>query len=140
MNKITDVVIKPLNSATCKPFTMHYTQNGTKKSWDLLLVDDTVMVLVYNVSRKVLLFQKLFSPAVYYGNVPEEERKDRIDTEKYPPDLGLILQFCGTQVTNKGNLVEDAKKAVLDAFGRFIVCFNASKSKVMFSSQDIRCL
>lgn len=117
MNKITDVIIKPLNSTVFKPFTMHYTQNGVKKSWDLLIVEDTVVVVVYNTTRKVLFFQKLFKPAVYYGNVPEEERKERIDTEKYPPELGITFQFCSKAVSNKENLVEDARQAVANAFG-----------------------
>lgn len=117
MNKITDVIIKPLNNAQFKPFTMHYTQNGVKKTWDLLIVEDSVVVVVYNVTRKVLLFQKQFKPSVYYGNVPEEERKEKIDTEKYPPDFGIVLQFCSKAVKNEKDLVEVAKETVADAFG-----------------------
>lgn len=117
MNKITDIVVKPLNSTVCKPFTMHYTQNGVKKTWDLLIVEDSVIVVVYNISKKVLLFQKLFKPAVYYGNIPEEDRKEMIDTKKYPPELGTTLQFCNMAVVNKENLPENAKQAVENAFG-----------------------
>lgn len=118
MNKITDVLIKPLNSTTCKPFTMRYTQNGVNKSWDLLIVEDSVVVIVYNITRKVLLFQKTFKPAVYYGNVPEEERKERIDTEKYPPDLGITYQFCSKPVkSEQEDLVEAARETVAKAFG-----------------------
>lgn len=122
MNKITDVIIKPLNSTICKPFTMHYTQNGKKKTWDLLIADDSVVVVVYNTTRKVMLFQKLFKAAVYYGNIPEEERKGIVDTEKYPPDLGITLQFCSKAVTNKDRLVEDARQAVANTFGK-LLCY-----------------
>lgn len=121
MNKITDVLIKPLNSTTCKPFTLHYTQNGVKKTWDLLVIEDSVMVLVYNITRKVLLFQKLFKPSVYYGCIPEEDRKESIDTEKYSPELGICLQFCLKSVKDK-KCIEVAQEAVANAFGMSTIC------------------
>lgn len=122
MNKITDVIIKPLNSTVCKPFTLHYTQNGFKKTWDLVIADDNIVVLVYNITRQVLLFQKLFKPSVYYSAVPENERNERIDTEKYPPDLGITLEFCNSEVKDKADLVEEARKTVQSAFGMYNVC------------------
>lgn len=137
MNKITDVIIKPLNSTVCKPFTMHYTQNGVKKSWDLLIVEDSVVVIVYNISRKVLLFQKLFKPAVYYGNVPEEERNERIDTEKYPPDLGITYQFCSQAVKSGDDLVNAARKTVENAFGMYAKrLLNKQRTLLLFISCD----
>lgn len=127
MDKITHVKIKPLNSTLYKPFTLHYTQNGTRKTWDLLIIEDTIAVLVYNLSRNSLLFLKQFRPAVYYGSVPENDRKDTINTKKYPPEMGITIELCSAVVTNTQSVIEDVKQAVMTTFGYDIPATNIQK-------------
>lgn len=117
MFNISDVRVKPLGVSDFKPFTMHYTQNGVKKTWDLLVVDERIVVIVHNVTKNTLLFLRQFRPAVYYGSIPEKDRKDVIDTEKYPPELGISTELCCRSITNKCSHVTDAKDEVFHAFG-----------------------
>ncbi|KAJ8957680.1 hypothetical protein NQ318_017572 [Aromia moschata] len=117
MDKVSDVTVKPLDkSIYMKPFTMHYIQNGTKKTWDLLSVHDSVAIIIYNITRDVLIFVKQFRPAVYFGTIPEEERKvdNKIDTEKYPPELGITIELCAGIVDKDLPLDVIAKEEVLE--------------------------
>ncbi|KAJ8984202.1 hypothetical protein NQ317_011111, partial [Molorchus minor] len=120
MDTISDVVIKPLEkSIYMKPFTMHFTQNGTKRTWDLLSVHDSVAIIIYNITRDVLIFVKQFRPAVYFGTIPEEERKVNavIDTQKYPAELGITIELCAGIVDKNLPLAEIAKEEVLEECG-----------------------
>ncbi|CAH1371197.1 unnamed protein product [Tenebrio molitor] len=118
MNKVKDVVIKPLDkSIYLQPHTMHFTQNGLKRTWDLLEVHDSVAILLHNIQRNTLIFVKQFRPPVYYGSIPEEDRKNEIDVNKYPPDLGVTLELCAGLVDKDSSLVQIAKEEVLEECG-----------------------
>lgn len=120
MDKIGNVVIKPLEkSIYMKPYTMHFTQNGTKRTWDLLTVHDSVAILIYNISRNVLIFVKQFRPAVYVGTIPEEDRKLNvdIDVKKYPADLGITVELCAGIVDKNLSVEEIAKEEILEECG-----------------------
>lgn len=117
MNDISNVRVKPFSSSEYKPFTMHYVQNGVKKTWDLLVLDERVVVIVFNTTKNTLLFLRQFRPAVYYGSIPEEDRKEIIDTNKYSPELGITVELCCRKVSNQSSHSEDAKAEVLGTFG-----------------------
>jgi UDP-sugar diphosphatase len=118
MNKVKDVVIKPLDkSIYLQPHTMHFTQNGLKRTWDLLEVHDSVAILLHNIQRNTLIFVKQFRPPVYYGSIPEKDRKNEIDVNKYPPDLGVTLELCAGLVDKDSSLVQIAKEEVLEECG-----------------------
>jgi UDP-sugar diphosphatase len=118
MNKVKDVVIKPLDkSIYLQPHTMHFTQNGLKRTWDLLEVHDSVAILLHNIQRNTLIFVKQFRPPVYYGSIPEEDRKNEIDVNKYPPDLGVTLELCAGLVDKDSSLLQIAKEEVLEECG-----------------------
>ncbi|KAJ8914383.1 hypothetical protein NQ315_017473 [Exocentrus adspersus] len=118
MDKISEITIKPLEkSIYLKPYTMHFVQNGFKKTWDLLTVHDSVAVVIYNITRNVLVFVKQFRPAVYYGTIPVEDRKSEIDILKYPPRIGITLELCAGIVDKKITLKEIAKEEILEECG-----------------------
>lgn len=64
MQNLSDLRYGPLpdDSPYVKPFRFHYKQNGVEKSWDLLKVHDSVAIILYNVTRNVLIFVKQFRP------------------------------------------------------------------------------
>ncbi|GJQ85808.1 hypothetical protein Trydic_g20364 [Trypoxylus dichotomus] len=96
---------------------MYYTQNGKEKSWDLLAIHDSVSIIIYNVTRNVLVLVKQFRPAVYLGSIPECDRKESIDTGKYPADLGITLELCAGIVDKDLSLEEIAAEEVLEECG-----------------------
>ncbi|EFA01723.1 uridine diphosphate glucose pyrophosphatase NUDT14 [Tribolium castaneum] len=118
MNKISDVVLKPLEkSIYVKPQTMHFVQNGRKRTWDLLDVHDSVAILLHNTRKQTLIFVKQFRPPVYFGSIPEEDRKGTIDVNKYPAELGITLEMCAGLVDKDKPLVEIAKEEILEECG-----------------------
>ncbi|XP_050311692.1 uridine diphosphate glucose pyrophosphatase NUDT14-like [Anthonomus grandis grandis] len=120
MEKITDVIMRPLeNSIYVKPYRMHFTQNGRKKDWDLLGVHESVAIVIFNVTRRVLVLVKQFRPAVYLGTIDPADRQVgcEIDTEKYPPRRGITLEVCAGIVDKKLPLVEIAREEILEECG-----------------------
>lgn len=120
MDKISNVIVKPLEkSIYMKPFTMHFEQNDNKRTWDLIAVHDSVAILIYNISRNVLVLVKQFRPAVYFGSVPDHDRKlgEEIDVKKYPAELGITIEVCAGIVDKKKSETEIAKEEVLEECG-----------------------
>lgn len=63
MQDLQDVYISPLpDSPYVKPFRLNFKQNGMSKNWDLLEVHDSVAIIIYNISRNVLIMVKQFRP------------------------------------------------------------------------------
>ncbi|XP_013193719.1 uridine diphosphate glucose pyrophosphatase NUDT14 [Amyelois transitella] len=119
MEDLTDVFLTPLpESPYVKPLRFNYTQNGKRKTWDLLHVHDSVAIIVFNVSRKVLVFVKQFRPAVYYNCISDEDRENSvIDTEKYPASLGICLEMCAGIIDKKLSIEDIAREEVLEECG-----------------------
>ncbi|KAF4070795.1 hypothetical protein AMELA_G00277600 [Ameiurus melas] len=66
MEQINNVEVVPCSSSNyLKPFTVHYSQNGTKKSWDFMRTHDSVSVLIFNTTSHCFILVKQFRPAVY---------------------------------------------------------------------------
>ncbi|CAH1123226.1 unnamed protein product [Ceutorhynchus assimilis] len=120
MNKISDVVMRKLEkSIYLKPYTMHFTQNGHKKTWDLLGIHDSVCIIIYNITRNVLVLVKQFRPPVYLGTIDPEDRKvdQPIDTKKYPTENGITIEVCAGIVDKNLSLAEIAREEVFEECG-----------------------
>lgn len=120
MDKLSNVLIKPLEkSKYVTPYTLYFEQNGHKKTWDLLAVHESVAIILYNISRNVLVLVKQFRPAVYLGSIPEEDRKigTEIDVEKYPANIGITIELCAGIVDKQLSDAEIAKEEILEECG-----------------------
>ncbi|XP_013778963.1 uridine diphosphate glucose pyrophosphatase-like isoform X3 [Limulus polyphemus] len=118
MEKIDNVRISECeNSLYIRPARMRYTQNGKEKIWDLMKVHDSVAIVIFNISRQVLVFVKQFRPAVYYNSLPAEETGPTIDTSKYPPSEGITIELCAGIVDKDKCLEEIAKDEILEECG-----------------------
>ncbi|XP_041969852.1 uridine diphosphate glucose pyrophosphatase NUDT14-like [Aricia agestis] len=119
MDDLKNVYLSPLpDSPYVKPFRMNYTQNGKEKNWDLLEVHDSVAIIIFNVTRNVIIFVKQFRPAIYYNSIaPEDRKKNVIDTKKYPASLGYALEMCAGIVDKDKPLIEIAREEVLEECG-----------------------
>ncbi|XP_078000933.1 uridine diphosphate glucose pyrophosphatase NUDT14-like [Glandiceps talaboti] len=115
-DRISDVHILPCSdSKYIKPFTINYTQNGEQKKWDYTKVHDSVIIMIFNVTRKVFVMVKQFRPAVYVSKV--EIANDKVDTDKYPGSIGMTYELCAGIVDKQCSLQELAAAEVLDETG-----------------------
>ncbi|KAJ9589323.1 hypothetical protein L9F63_017482 [Diploptera punctata] len=118
MDKINDIEIKPLGKSNfITPLRMQYTQNGVKKIWDLIRIHNSVCIIIFNTTRKVLVFVKQFRPAVYFAGIPDKDRQTTIDTVKYPPEQGITIELCAGIVDKNVSLEEIARIEVLEECG-----------------------
>lgn len=128
MNNLTSAVIKPLEkSIYLKPYTMHFTQNGVPRTWDLIRVHDSVAIIIYNISRDKLVFVRQFRPAVYYGSIPQDDCKDVINVEKYPAELGFTIELCAGIVDKDKPLEEIAAEEVFEECGYHVTAESLEK-------------
>ena len=56
-----------------RPLRLRYEQDKKEKIWDVVVVHASVYVMVYNVTRKKLVFVKQFRPAVYFSAAKKEQ-------------------------------------------------------------------
>lgn len=118
MLNISDVRLGPFkDSIYVKPFQMLYNQNGFNKTWDLIECHASVAIILFNATRNVLVCVKQFRPGVYINRIPKEDRKDTIDTVKYPPSLGLSLEFCAGMMDKNKPPEVTAAEEVLEECG-----------------------
>ncbi|CAL8133137.1 unnamed protein product [Orchesella dallaii] len=137
--KIENVTVVPLeNSAFLKPVRMVFTQNGQKRYWDLAKVHDSVTCLLYNSSRKVLIFVKQFRPSVFFfralppscssTNSIDELTRTSIDWTTLSPKLGITLELCTGVVDDAtSTLAELMRREVLEECGYQVPLENFSK-------------
>lgn len=104
----------PINSDWVKPIRLKYTQDGREKIWDTLSAENSVNVIIFNVSRKKLVLVKQFRPPIYCSHVPNG---GKIDVAKYPASLGVTLELCGGLVDKQKSIVEIAKDEVQEECG-----------------------
>lgn len=64
MENIKNVRFGPLpeNSSEFKPFRMYYCQNRSEKNWDLIKVQNSVTIIIYNKTSNKLVLIKQFRP------------------------------------------------------------------------------
>ncbi|XP_026280719.1 uridine diphosphate glucose pyrophosphatase NUDT14 isoform X2 [Frankliniella occidentalis] len=105
-------------SAFVKPLSLEFRQNGKRRKWDMIKVHDSVTIIIFNITRQKLICVKQFRPAVYFSSIPEDDRKSGIiDTTKYPPSIGITLEFCAGIVDKNKSLAETAREEVLEECG-----------------------
>lgn len=138
MLKIADIKIGKLqDSQYVIPFRMMYSQNGVSKIWDLVKSHGSVAVIIFNISRNVLICVKQFRPGVYLNSIPDCDKTDPINTSKYPPDLGLTLEFCAGIIDKNKSLEEIAAEEVLEECGYQVNPSNLEKIQTFRCSVGI---
>uniref|UniRef100_A0A1B6M416 Uridine diphosphate glucose pyrophosphatase NUDT14 n=1 Tax=Graphocephala atropunctata TaxID=36148 RepID=A0A1B6M416_9HEMI len=110
-------ISKTIDSKYVKPFSINYTLNGFKKTWDLIETHNSVSIVIYNYTRNVLVFVKQFRPGVYINSIPEEDRVNPIDTNKYPSSLGVTIELCAGIIDKDKPLEQIAREEVLEECG-----------------------
>ncbi|KZC06530.1 PREDICTED: uridine diphosphate glucose pyrophosphatase-like [Dufourea novaeangliae] len=105
----------PTDSPWIRPIRLHYQQDGERRDWDVVKVHDGVSVIIFNTSRKKLVFVRQFRPAFLYTILPEA--CGPVDLEKYPPKLGLSLELCAGIVDKDQPLVEIARDELREECG-----------------------
>lgn len=99
------------------PCTMEYALNGRLKKGDIFAERDSVIIVVYNVSREVLVFVKQFRPALYVHDVPACDKAKEIDVEKYPACSAVTVELCAGLVDKKLPVERIAQEEVLEECG-----------------------
>lgn len=105
----------PIDSPWIRPVRIHYQQDGEQKVWDVVRAHDSVSIIVFNTSRKKLVFVRQFRPAFFYTFVPE--KLGTVDLEQYPPSLGLTLELCAGIVDKDKSIVEIARDELREECG-----------------------
>jgi UDP-sugar diphosphatase len=102
--KIKNISIEDINESKYLNLQrIHYEQDGSKKSWDITTVHDSVAILIYKTDTDELLLVKQFRPAIYLKNndgFTYELCAGIIDKEKSIEDIAKeeILEECGFYV------------------------------------------
>ena len=109
------VVPMPPDSPYITPLRLNYIQDGREKSWDIIRTHDGVYIIIFNISRKKLIFVRQFRPALYFSAT--SEKLEEIDVKKYPAKLGLSLELCAGMVDKNKSLVEIAREEVIEECG-----------------------
>ncbi|XP_015116374.1 uridine diphosphate glucose pyrophosphatase [Diachasma alloeum] len=105
----------PKDSPWLRPVRISFMQDGKAKNWDVSRIHDSVAIIIYNTTRKKLVFVRQFRPAVYYGILPEKHQD--VDTKQYPPEAGLTLELCAGIIDKNLPLVEIARDELKEEVG-----------------------
>ncbi|XP_078089352.1 uridine diphosphate glucose pyrophosphatase NUDT14 [Mustelus asterias] len=141
MDALSEVTLGPCrDSRFLRPLRVHYTQNGTRKSWDFMKTHDSVSVLIYNSTRESFILVKQFRPAVYMcecarqGILPapvttgDDTPEARVPTELLPASAGVTYELCAGIVDKPElSLQEIAKEEVLEECGYNVPVENLRK-------------
>ncbi|CAG9832114.1 unnamed protein product [Diabrotica balteata] len=118
MEKVSEVFLtKYIPTIYTFPRTIQYLQNGKEKSCDVLAERDGVIIIVYNSTRNVLVLVKQFRASAYIQKVSEEDRIKTVDTQKYPAELGITLEFCAGLEDKSLPSEEIAKEEIFEECG-----------------------
>lgn len=99
----------PHDSPWIKTIRMNYLQDKTPKSWDMIKSHEGVAIIVFNTTRKKLIFVRQLRPVYYVAAIPEDDRNaSQVDVKKHPATLGLTLELCAGMVDKDKSIVEIA--------------------------------
>ncbi|XP_048831537.1 uridine diphosphate glucose pyrophosphatase NUDT14-like isoform X1 [Brienomyrus brachyistius] len=88
MEQINNIQVVPCTSSDMlKPFRVHYSQNGTRKSWDFMQTHDSVSVLIFNTTCHCFILVKQFRPAAVYMCEWEKSQPEKVK-EKVSEEAG----------------------------------------------------
>ncbi|KAG5322766.1 NUD14 pyrophosphatase, partial [Pseudoatta argentina] len=104
----------PQDSPWLRSIRLHYLHDGQSKNWDVITMHDSVCIIVFNTSRRKLVFVRQFRPAVYYASL---EKQETIDVKRYPATLGITLELCAGIVDKDTSLVEIAREELKEECG-----------------------
>ena len=107
---IIDKVTECSNSDFIKPKRIHYRQKGIKKSWDIVKTHDSVVILLYHITKKSFVLVKQFRPAVYLNN-----------------KNGFTYELCAGIVDKDKSLKMIAKEEILEETGYDVKLANIKK-------------
>lgn len=109
------------------PCSMQYTQNSHQRKGDIFAERDSVIIVVYNATRNVLLFVKQFRAAVYIHDIPECDRTSIIDVGKYQANNAITIELCAGLVDKKLPIEVIAQEEVLEECGYDVPLSNLQK-------------
>ena len=117
MLNLTEVRFGPFphDSPWLRPVRMNFIQDGKTKNWDLMSAHESVSIVVFNISRKKLIFVRQFRPAAYFACLPE--KSELVDVKKYPATLGLTIELCAGIVDKDKPLIEIAQDELREECG-----------------------
>ncbi|KAL1448124.1 hypothetical protein WDU94_005418 [Cyamophila willieti] len=70
MENLSEVQIVDTKSSNfIRPYSVKFVQNGKARVWDCIKVHNSVLIVIYNISRKVLVLVKQFRPETRNGRV-----------------------------------------------------------------------
>ncbi|XP_037357937.1 uridine diphosphate glucose pyrophosphatase NUDT14 [Talpa occidentalis] len=99
-----------------RPLTLHYRQNGVRKSWDFMRTHDSVSILLFNLSQRSLVLVKQFRPAVYASEVERrfpgsleaaDQDGPRVLPAVLPGAAGVTYELCAGLVDQPGLSLEE---------------------------------
>ncbi|KAJ8290339.1 hypothetical protein GJAV_G00011600 [Gymnothorax javanicus] len=141
MEQINNIEVVPCATSNyMKPFRVHYSQNGMRKSWDFMRTHDSVSILIFNTSSQCFILVKQFRPAVYMCEwekcqaAPAEESPSETEKEAHeenqaghpPACVGITYELCAGLVDKPSlSLEEIAQQEVLEECG-----YNVPASKL----------
>lgn len=99
------------------PCTLEYRQNGVEKKGHIFAERDSVIIVVYNASRDVLVFVKQFRAAVYVHDVPAADRRGVIDVGRYNAHSAITVELCAGLVDKKLPIEVIAQEEILEECG-----------------------
>ncbi|XP_065220756.1 uridine diphosphate glucose pyrophosphatase NUDT14-like [Planococcus citri] len=134
MSNVSKIRISDLKKSTFfSSFEIKYTEDNKKKKWHFVQFIDNVAVIIFNTTRKKLVFVKQFRPTLYAQNIPRNEWR-HIDVKKHPPEIGFSLEFCAGIVDKKMPVEQIAKFEVLEETGYDVPVERLQKVKVLRST------
>ena len=121
MDNISDVTLHNLTSPQfVKPFRVNFRQNDKVRTWECIQCHDSVEIIIFNVTRSVLVFVKQFRAPVYVSGAVkggDVTAGDRVDTDIHPGVRGVTLEQCAGIMDKSGDWSTTAQEEVLEECG-----------------------
>ncbi|KRZ86854.1 Uridine diphosphate glucose pyrophosphatase [Trichinella sp. T8] len=91
---------------------------GWLRTWDAVISHNSVAALIYHRTRQAIVLVKQFRPAVYANNIEISTfGKTEVDTEKFPPKLGMTFELCAGIIEESISPEETMRKEILEECG-----------------------
>ncbi|KAJ8984030.1 hypothetical protein NQ317_012254 [Molorchus minor] len=118
MEDISDITFTDfIPSFYTAPCTMYYKQNDKQRKWNIFAERNGVVIIVYNKTKDVLVLVKQFRPSVYFQQIPDKDRQEKVDTAKHPAKIGITLEWCAGLEDKVIPTDQIAKEEILEECG-----------------------
>ena len=121
MDNISDVTLHNLTSPQfVKPFRANFRQNDKARTWECIQCHDSVEIIIFNVTRGVLIFVKQFRAPVYVSGAVkggDVTAGDGVDADNHPGVKGVTLEQCAGIMDKSGDWATTAQEEVLEECG-----------------------